>query len=185
MRRVNSLRHIAVLTLVLFAVPAAAQTSALKGHNTSAPIDVSADRIEVRDADKQAIFSGSVSIRQGGMKLDADTVKVFYTQAKAGSPEISRLDAQGNVKLVTATETATGRYGIYDVTRKTITLVGNVVLTRGGSVLNGQRLAIDLASGRSTLDGAGGGTGKPGEAAPASGRVTGRFIVPQRTPPKP
>jgi lipopolysaccharide export system protein LptA len=184
MRRVTLLRHIAALTLVLVAAPALAQTSALKGHNTSAPIDVSADRIEVRDTDKQAIFTGRVTIRQGGMTLDADSVKVFYTQPKSGSPEISRLDAQGNVKLVTASETATGRYGIYDVARKTITLVGNVVLTRGGSVLNGQRLAIDLASGRSTLDGAGG-TAKPGEPATAGGRVTGRFVVPPRAATKP
>lgn len=178
------LRTIAALTLVLLSAQVFAQTSALKGHNTNAPIDVSADRIEVRDTDKQAIFSGRVTIRQGDMTLDADSVKVFYTQSKAGSPEISRLDAQGNVKLVTKSETATGRYGIYDVARKTITLVGNVVLTRGGSVLNGQRLAIDLASGRSTLDGAGG-TVKPGESAPANGRVTGRFIVPQRPATKP
>jgi lipopolysaccharide export system protein LptA len=187
MRRVISLRSIAALTLILLAAPVAAQTSALKGHNTNAPIDVSADRIEVRDADKQAIFTGNVTIRQAGMTLDADSVKVFYTPTKTGTPEISRLDAQGNVKLVTATETATGRYGIYDVARKTITLVGNVVLTRGGSVLNGQRLAIDLASGRSTLDGAGGGAGagKPGDTTPAGGRVTGRFVVPQRPAAKP
>jgi lipopolysaccharide export system protein LptA len=192
MRRVINIRHFTVLTAVLLAVPVMAQTSAsasgstssLKGHDTSAPIDVIADRIEVHDADKQAIFSGRVTIRQTGMTLDADTVKVFYSQTKSESPEISRLDADGKVKLVTATETATGRYGIYDVTRKAITLVGNVVLTRGGSVLNGQRLAIDLASGRSTLDGAAGAT-KPGDTAPAGGRVTGRFVVPQRTATKP
>ena len=146
---------ISLFAALLFVAPVAAQVSALKGHSTNAPIDVAADRMEVRDTENQAIFSGNVSIRQGGMTLDANSVTIFYKRGTGSSPEISRIDAQGAVKLVTASETASGRYGIYDVTAKTITLVGNVVLTRGGSVLNGQRLAIDLASGRSTLDGAG------------------------------
>ena len=168
-----------LLPLLLLAGAAAAQVSALKGHNTNAPIDVAADRIEVRDADNQAVFSGNVSIKQGAMTLDAATVKVFYKRA-AGDPEISRIDAQGAVKLTTPSETATARNAIYDVTARQITLIGDVVLTRGTSLLRGQRLAIDLTSGRSTLDGAG--TGATG-TAPAS-RVTGRFVVPQRPGPK-
>lgn len=164
---------------LLCAAPVMAQVSALKGHSTNAPIDVAADRMEVRDTENQAIFSGNVSIRQGGMTLDANSVTIFYKRGTGSAPEISRIDAQGAVKLVTASETASGRYGIYDVTAKTITLIGNVVLTRGGSVLNGQRLAIDLASGRSTLDGAGA-PAKDSAPATSSGRVTGRFIVPQR-----
>lgn len=170
------LRFFAVL---LAAVPAIAQVSALKGHDSDAPIDVASDRLEVRDADNQAVFSGNVAIRQGGMTLDANSVTVFYKSGTGTSPEISRIDAQGAVKLLTATETASGRYGIYDVTAKTITLVGNVELTQGGSVLHGQRLAIDMTSGRSTLDGAGS-AAKGSEPATGAGRVTGRFVVPQR-----
>ena len=165
---------------LLAAAPALAQDSALKGHDSNAPIDVSADRIEVRDADNQATFSGAVSIRQGTMTLDAASVRVFYTRTKSDAPEISRMDAQGAVKLTSPSETATARYGIYDVAQRQVTMVGDVVLTRGGNVLRGQRLAIDLDSGRSTLDGA----GAPGVTPGAGGRVTGRFVVPQRTPPK-
>lgn len=171
-----------LLLLCLASAPAMAQDSALKGHNINAPIDVTADRIEVRDADNQALFSGAVSIRQGAMTLDAASVRVFYTRTKADEPEISRIDAQGSVKLVSPSETATARYGIYDVTQRQVTMIGDVVLARGGNVLRGQRLAIDLNSGRSTLDGSGA-PAAPG--APATGgRVTGRFVVPQRTPPK-
>ena len=32
----------------------------LKGHNSNAPVDVSADRIEVQDRADRAIFSGNV-----------------------------------------------------------------------------------------------------------------------------
>ena len=173
-----------ILAAVPGLTPVSAQVSALKGHSTDAPIDVASDRLEVRDADNQAVFSGNVAIRQGGMTLDANSVTVFYKRGSGSAPEISRIDAQGAVKLLTASETASGRYGIYDVTAKTITLVGNVELTRAGSVLHGQRLAIDLASGRSTLDGAGS-AAKGSVPATDAGRVTGRFIVPQRPAKKP
>ena len=172
-----------VLALLLAAAPLVAQTSALKGHNTDAPIDFDAARIEVRDKDNQALLSGDVKIRQADMTLDADNVKIFYLRPKTGEPSVKRLDAQGNVRLNSPSEKASGRYGIYDVEQKQITLIGDVVLNRGESQLRGQRLAIDLDTGRSTLDGAASGGGKPG--APASGgRVSGRFVVPPRAPAK-
>lgn len=166
--------------LIAAAAPAAAQTSALKNHNTDAPIDFDAARIEVRDKDNQALLSGDVKIRQAEMRLEADNVKIFYLRPKTGDPQVRRLDADGNVRLTSPTERATGRIGIYDVTAKQITMIGNVVLTRGESVLRGQRLSVDLESGRSTLDGAGAGGGATPGAPATSGRVTGRFTVPPR-----
>jgi len=168
--------------LLLVGTSAAAQTSALRGHDTDAPIDFDAARIEVRNADSQAVLSGDVKIRQSDMTLDADNVTIFYDRPKTGNPTVKRLDAKGNVRLTSPSENATGRYGIYDVTQKQITLIGDVVLKQGDSQLRGQRLAIDLDSGRSTLDGASrGGT----DAAPAAGgRVSGRFVVPPRNPTK-
>lgn len=171
---------LALLFLPITATPLAAQ-SALKGHNIDAPIDVDAKTIDVLDANGKAIWSGDVRITQGSMKLNADTVTVFYSRSKkGGSPTIERLDAQNNVKLVTPNESASGHYGIYDVAQKTITLIGGVTLTRGESVLHGARLAIDLESGRSKLDGAGT-PAAPGQPAASGGRVTGRFVVPPRT----
>ena len=166
--------------LPLAAVPAqtSAQTSALKGLDTGAPIDVDAARIEIQDAANQAVFSGAVVIRQGKLTLNADSVKVLYSRDKAGNPEMQRLDARGHVRLVSPTERATSNIGIYDVAAKIITLTGNVTLDRGGSNLAGQRLVLNLVNGQTSFDGRGGGTA----AAPGTtpGRVSGRFIVPQR-----
>ena len=173
-------RAAALLLLLGLGAPAAAQ-SALKHHDTDAPLDVDAKSIDVLDAKGQAVWSGDVRITQGDMKLNAETVTVFYSRAKTGGdPVIERLDAQNNVKLVTPSETATGRYGIYDVVRKTVTLVGAVTLSHGDSVLHGQRLAIDLDSGRSRLDGASTGAAATPGAPATGGRVTGRFVVPER-----
>lgn len=169
------------LLAAVLASPAAAQTSApsaLKGLDTSGPIDVDAARIELQDTQNQAIFSGAVVIRQGKLTLNADTVKVLYTRTEATGPAPQRLDARGNVVLISPSERATGNTGIYDVAGKIITLVGNVTLDRGGSNLKGQRLVLNLVTGLTSFDGRGGGTAaRPGQAP---GRVTGRFIVPPR-----
>jgi lipopolysaccharide export system protein LptA len=167
----------ALILFALLAAPVAAQTSALKGLDTGAPIDVDAARIEIQDADNQAVFSGAVVIRQGRMTLKADSVKVLYSRS-SGDPEMQRLDARGNVRLISPSETATGNTGIYDVSAKIVTLVGNVTLDRGGSNLKGQRLVLNLVSGQTSFDGRTGGTAATPGATP--GRVTGRFIVPQR-----
>ena len=93
--------------------------------------------------------------------------------SSAGGVQIRRLDASGGVVVRSPSETARGNFGIYDLDRKLITLVGAVQLNRGGSQIMGQRLTIDLNSGRAVVDG-GAGIGQSG------GRVTGHFTVPKR-----
>lgn len=174
-------RIAAVVLLAGLSAPSLAQgitTSALRGMDSKAPIDVDADRIDVLDQQNQAIFTGNVRVRQGNLTMEADRIKVAYSRPAAGSgkggdPVIQRLDADGNVRLATPTERATSRFGIYDVDKRVLTLIGNVVLTQGTTKVAGNRLTIDLASGRSTLDGRTS-SGQPGS------RVSGRFAVPDR-----
>lgn len=146
--------------------------SALKGHDADAPVDVSADRIEVQDRSDRAIFAGNVHVRQAALTLDTQRLTVAYSSG--GGIQIRRLDASGGVTVRSPSETATGAFGIYDLDRKLITLVGNVGLSRGGSEIHGARLVIDLNSGRAVMDGGPPGVGQSG------GRVTGRFTVPKR-----
>jgi lipopolysaccharide export system protein LptA len=146
--------------------------SALKGHNSDAPIDVTADRIEVQDRADRAIFAGNVHVRQADLTLDTERLTVAYTSS--GGVQIQRLDASGGVVVKSPTETARGDFGIYDLDRKLITLVGGVQLNRQDSQVVGSRLVIDLNSGRAVIDGGGPGIGQSG------GRVTGHFTVPKK-----
>ena len=149
--------------------------SALKGHNTNAPVDVSSDRIEVQDRADRAVFSGNVHAVQAEMTLDTPRLTVAYSNAPAGgNTQIQRLDAAGGVTVRSPSETAKGDFGIYDLNRKLITLIGNVQLTQKQNQINGARLVIDLDSGRAVVDG-----GPPGVNS-SGGRVTGHFVVPQR-----
>ena len=151
-------------------------TSALRGHNTNAPVDVAADRIEVQDRADRAIFSGQVVAKQANLTLNAARITVAY--ANTGGIQIERIDASGGVTVRSPSETARGQFAIYDLNNRLITMLGGVTLTRGESQVRGGRLVLDLTSGRAVIDGGGQG---PAGTRSEGGRVTGTFTVPQRT----
>jgi lipopolysaccharide export system protein LptA len=174
-------RLAALAYLALVAAPAAAQTR----HDTNAPIDFGADHIELQDRANRAVLSGNVKVRQGEMTLTAQRMTVAYTgQVIGGNPQVSRLDASGGVTVVRPDQTARSQFGVYDLNRRVITMLGSVRLTQAGNTVNGGRLTINLDTGRAVIDGssvAGGGTGGSGATTQApNGRVTGTFSVPKR-----
>ncbi|MGB3722166.1 MAG: LptA/OstA family protein [Pacificimonas sp.] len=168
MKRTMFLAGLTVLAISATTLAQNLPGSSLRNYNRDAPIDFEAARIEVRDADNQAIISGNVQVKQGNLDLDADTIRVFY-QSRGGGVKVDRLDAEGGVRVVTPAETARSSSAIYDVPASQITMIGNVVLERGTDELRGERLVINLASGRSTFDAA------VNAATGERGRVTGRF----------
>ena len=170
--RMKLLTTLGAMSLAAVAAYAAEPVSALKGHDSNQPVDVAADRIEVQDRADRAIFAGNVKVRQASLSLDTERLTVAYSSG--GGIQIRRLDAAGGVVVRSPSETASGNFGIYDLDKKRITLVGNVQLRRAGSQVMGSRLVIDLDTGRAVIDGGAPGVGQSG------GRVTGRFTVPQR-----
>ena len=146
--------------------------SALKGHNSRAPIDLSADRAEAQDRADRAIFAGNVVVRQDTLTLKTARLTIAY--ASTGGIDINRIDASGGVVVTSPSETARGNFATYDLDAGLITMIGDVRLEREGSSLSGARLVIDLNSGRATMDGGLRGVDQQG------GRVTGRFTVARR-----
>ena len=165
---------LALAVLAALGGPAAAQegVSALRGHNSQAPIDLSADRAEAQDRADRAIFSGNVVVRQAAMTLRTARLTIAY--ASTGGIDINRIDASGGVVVTSPSETARGNFATYDLDSGLITMVGDVRLERSGSSLSGGRLVIDLNTGRATMDGGLRGVNQQG------GRVTGRFTVARR-----
>lgn len=168
----------AVAALAL--LPGSVTAQSLMNHNSNAPVDYAADRIELQDRANRVLLSGNVDITQAGMRLQAARMTVAYRNA--GSIEIDRIDANGGVVVTKGDERASGNVGIYDFNRRIITLIGNVALRQGGNTLNGGRMVIDLTTGRSTIDGRTSG-GAPGQTGSVGGRVSGTFSVPKRDNP--
>ena len=188
---VRSLRSLAVRSLAfrsgaagfalgsaLVALQAGAQ--AIAGHNSDAPVNYSADRIELQDRQKRVVLSGNVDISQADLRVRAARTTVAYTDT--GSLKIQRLDATGGVTVTRGDERATGDVAVYDFNRRIITMAGGVALRRGGDTLNGGRLVIDLTSGISSVDGRAGGSSSALGTTTGSGggRVSGSFSVPKK-----
>lgn len=153
---------------------------AITGHNSNAPVNYAADRIELQDRAKRVVLSGNVDITQGDLRVRAARTTVAYTDN--GALKIERLDATGGVTVTRGNESARGDVAVYDFNRRIITLAGDVALRRGTDTLNGGRLVMDLNSGVSSVDGRAGGSssalGSGGSGG--GGRVSGSFSVPQR-----
>ena len=157
-----------------------AGAQAIAGHNSNAPVNYAADRIELQDRQNRVVLSGGVVISQANLTLNAARTVVNYSDA--GSLSIQRITATGGVTVTRGTERAQGEVAVYDFNRRIITMVGNVRLRRGSDTLNGGRLTIDLRSGVSSVDGSASGssavTGEPSVSSSGNGRVTGSFRVP-------
>jgi len=152
---------------------------AIGKHNSDAPVDYAADRIELQDKQNRVVLSGNVDISQAGLRLRAARTTVAFTDE--GSLKIQRIDATGGVLVTRNDESARGEVAVYDFNRRIITMAGNVALRRGSSTLNGGRLVIDLNTGVSSVDGrASGGSSGLGGSSGGSGRVFGSFEVPKK-----
>lgn len=138
------------------------------------PIQIDAKSLEVHDQKKQATFTGSVKVVQGDTTLTCDTLVVFYGQelgiggdkpvvtaqartqtAAAGPPDaqsIRRIEAHGDVTVLSKDQTASGDLGVYDVLAKTITLTGNVVVTQGKNVIHGGRVVVNTVTGNAHVE---------------------------------
>ncbi|QIQ87340.1 LptA/OstA family protein [Erythrobacter sp.] len=146
----------------------------IASHDSRAPVNYAADRIELQDRANRVVLSGGVVIEQADLTMRAARTIVSYDDS--GDLRIDRITATGGVVVTRGNERASGSSAIYDFNRRVITMAGDVRLRRGTDTLNGGRLVIDLASGLSSVDGRASGSGASGSS---DGRVTGSFQVPQ------
>lgn len=122
--------------------------------DTGQPVEVSADTLSVDQSTGQAIFAGNVLVVQGQVRMTAGRVLVVYgSDASGAASGIDRLEADGGVTFVTATDAAEAEAAIYSVSGGTVTLSGDVLLTQGQNAISGDRLVIDLASGTGQVEG--------------------------------
>lgn len=147
------MRLIAIF-FVLFQVTAIAQTMPIK-HDADAPVEITADTLEVFQEKKVAVFSGNVEAVQKKLSIKADTMTVHYRKNSGEQQQdaVSKIEAKGNVFLSSTKETVQGNLAIYNVQEETVLLTGSVILTSGKSVVKGEKLVYNLSTGRSKMVG--------------------------------
>jgi lipopolysaccharide export system protein LptA len=159
-------------------------TSQMSGLKLSGdqPIQIESDKLEVRQADSVAVFSGNVTVNQGPTLLKAGKMTVYYVKdpnagksaaagasAMTGAANIDHLVVENKVYIKSNDQIATGDTGTFDMKTQVLTLQGKeVVLSQGDNVLKGCKLTVQMKSGLGNVDGCG-----------SSGRVI-MSITPQK-----
>jgi lipopolysaccharide export system protein LptA len=157
---------LAVSAIAIGSAWAQNQLSGLKLNNDG-PIQIESDKLEVREEDGRAEFSGNVHVAQGTTVLRAGRLLVFYAKsgegsAATGSAAIDRIEASQKVHIQADKQIATGDEGTFDLTSGVFTLSGKeVVLSEGDNVAIGCKLVVNTKTGLANLD----------SCATASGRV--------------
>lgn len=132
------------------------------------PIEIEADELEVQDREKTAVFRGNVRLVQGPTTLRASSITVYYNGRATGTnQQISKVEARGPIRVTSKDQTARGDRATFLMTTQILTLSGNVILTKGGNELRGERLIVNLKTGESRVE---------APNSQSGGRVRGVFL---------
>ena len=146
--------------------PARATTGGVLGIGASkAPIAIDADKLQIFDKEQRAVYSGNVVVVQGETTMKAASMTVHYernnqeaqaTENVGGGPggaQLKRVEAQGNVVIVSKDQVARGDNGVLDRENDRMILTGNVSLSQGDNITKGEKLFYNLSTGVATVDG--------------------------------
>ncbi len=151
------------LALLLASAPGVAMAQAASERLTGMklsndlPIQIESDRLDVREADSVAEFTGNVSVVQDKTLLKAGKLIVYYVKnggsATTGSAAIDHLEVSGTVYVKSETQVATGDAGTFDMASQVLVLTGNkVVLSEGKNVATGCKLTVFMKSGKAKFE---------------------------------
>jgi lipopolysaccharide export system protein LptA len=167
-RRIPLLVATLAAAMLAAAAPGGAQTERTPSglfkmqQKRDEPVRIASLSLEVRDKDKLATFSGSVHIIRGELEVRSETLRVFYDDMAGArktvdggrnQQQMRRLEARGAVLITQRNQRAAGDQADFDVRANTFTLNGNVVVTRCGDVMRGDRLFVDMKTGVSRMEG--------------------------------
>jgi lipopolysaccharide export system protein LptA len=183
-------------------------------QNRDKPIQIDAGSLEVRDKDKAATFKGDVKVVQGDTTMHCKVLVVYYegsanpsappapappkptmtsaTPGPTGSSSIRRLEAKGGVIVTQKDQTVTGETGVFDMKSNTVTMLDNVILTKGENVVRGDKLIVDMTTGVSRVESKNGrvnalikssGQGAGGPPSLIPGGNSGETTAPAAKPP--
>lgn len=145
---------ILLITPFAFTAPAYAQGAQVAFGNTAQdstlPVEVTADNLDVNQDDGTALFTGNVLIGQGEMRLSAPRVLVVYKQDQSG---IEVLQATGGVTLVSGADAAEAQQADYNIDSGLIEMEGDVLLVQGVNALTGDRMFVDTRAGTARVTG--------------------------------
>jgi len=153
----------AAAAALLAAHPAAAQ---IGGTKSDAPIDITADELEVQQGQCVSVWKGSAEALQDTSRLRADVLRAYFVPkpkaaGAAATPgasnsacgELLRIEAEGSVYYVTPDQRVHSKAATYDANNSTVVMTGDVVAVHGQDVLRGDRMVFNNKTGEGHMQG--------------------------------
>ena len=135
------------LFTLLFINILSAEDSIKFATNIEAPFKVHADSMFIDKVSLEGGLSGSVNINQGPLDFKSDQMSFTFTDDEE-MPIITNLFASQNVVISNEDMTASGNNASYSVKKNEILLEGNVIVKNNFTTMKGEKLFIDLETGK-------------------------------------
>lgn len=138
---------------ILMAGPAAAQIG-----RGDAPVEITSKQGEYLQNEGRGVYTGDVVATQGDSRITTDKLTVLCTKTKpapgqdAACEAMEQLVAEGRVFYTAPDVKIRGDRAQYDYTADTITITGDVILSRGNEgVVRGTQVVYKVAEGRTVI----------------------------------
>ncbi len=151
----------------------AAGVPLLPGGGSKEPVNINAGKLDYFDKEQKLIYTGDVVVVQGDSTLKASVLTIFLEKnapapgaagavAEPAAPaaagvgpgqgsSVRHMDATGPVTLISKDQVGTGDSATYDKGEDKVFLNGNVTLSQGTNVTQGDRLIYDMATGQAQV----------------------------------
>jgi len=112
------------------------------------PIEITSQKLEVLQQQRQSIFTGDVVAKQGDMTLFAEKLIVFLHQDQN---QVERLEAIGGVRVLQLDRIATAEKAIFYQLEEKLVLSGNAEVTQGKNEISGDEITLYLKENRTLI----------------------------------
>jgi lipopolysaccharide export system protein LptA len=120
------------------------------GGNQKGPINIQSDGLNLDYKNNWVLFHGHVHAVQGGGELTSDTLRVKYGKDFS---DMQMMYADGSVRISQGTRYSTSDHAVLDQAVHTVTLTGNPVVHDGSDSVVGQKIVVNLVTGKSDVTG--------------------------------
>ena len=119
--------------------------------DSSAPIEITSDRMRSENGGQKIIFSGNVLIAKEGMTITSDFIEVYNSEDKKQTEEIVAI---GNVTITRGTKKAKGDRAVYLERLQKIILTGNpkAIVLDGNDIIEGREMIFLMKKDRFVIN---------------------------------
>lgn len=132
----------------------AAGAGILPGASSKDPYTVDAGKLDYLEKDGKLVYSGDVIATQGATKVKGSTMTIYLDKGggNGSDRQVRRIEMKGPVTVVQNGKIGVGDSALYDKAENKWYLLGNVTLTEGSDVTQGDKLIYDLSNSTALVD---------------------------------